>query len=67
MLKFPRFIIIFMAAFALHHANAAEVNVYAAASLTDAMKEIAANYEKQSSDKIVFNFGASGLLARQII
>ena len=67
MLKFPRFIIILTAAFALHNANAAEVNVYAAASLTDAMKEIAANYEKQSSDKIVFNFGASSLLARQII
>ena len=67
MLNFPRFIIILAAAFALHNANAAEVNVYAAASLTDVMKEIAANYEKQSSDKIVFNFGASSLLARQII
>src|SRR6516164_11118555 len=67
MLSFPRFIIILAAACALHNANAAEVNVYAAASLTDAMKEIAANYEKQSSDKIVFNFGASSLLARQII
>ena len=31
------------------------------------MKEIAANYEKLSSDKIVFNFGASSLLARQIM
>jgi molybdate transport system substrate-binding protein len=30
------------------------------------MKDIAANYEKQSGDKIVFNFGASSLLARQI-
>ena len=48
-------------------ANGAEVNVYAAASLTDVLKEIAVNYEKQSSDKIVFNFGASSLLARQII
>ena len=67
MLNFPRFIIILAAAFALHNANAAEVNVYAAASLTDVMKMIAANYEKQSSDKIVFNFGASSLLARQII
>jgi len=67
MLSFPRFIIILAAACALHNANAAEVNVYAAASLTDVMKEIAANYEKQSSDKIVFNFGASSLLARQII
>src|SRR5262245_38661041 len=67
MVKFQRFIIILAAAFALHNANAAEVNVFAAASLTDAMKEIAANYEKQSGDKIVFNFGASSLLARQII
>ena len=67
MLNFPRFIIILAAAFALHNSNAAEVNVYAAASLTDVLKEIAANYEKQSSDKIVFNFGASSLLARQII
>src|SRR5215475_13707746 len=66
MLKFPRFIIILAALFALHNANVAEVNVYAATSLTDVLKEIAANYEKQSSDKIVFNFGASSLLARQI-
>ena len=67
MFRFPRFIFIFVAALALHNANAAEVNVYAAASLTDVMKEIAANYEKESTDKIVFNFGASSLLARQII
>ena len=55
------------AALALTTANGAEVNVYAAASLTDVLKEIAVNYEKQSSDKILFNFGASSLLARQII
>src|SRR5215475_8739926 len=66
MLKFPRFIIILAAVFALHNANAAEVNVFAAASLTDVMKEIAGNYEKENPDKIVFNFGASSLLARQI-
>jgi len=53
-------------ALALTASNAAEVNVYAAASLTDALKEIAAGYQKQSSDKILFNFGASSLLARQI-
>jgi molybdate transport system substrate-binding protein len=64
--KFPRFILILAAALALHNANAAEVNVYAAASLTDVMKEIAANYEKANPDKIVFNFAASSLLARQI-
>ena len=58
---------ILAAAFALTTAKGAEVNVYAAASLTDALKEIAVNYEKQSSDKILFNFGASSLLARQIM
>ena len=46
--------------------RAVEVTVSAAASLTDALKQIAANYEKQSSDKIVFNFSASSLLAQQI-
>ena len=45
---------------------AAEVTVFAAASLTDSLKEIAANYEKQSGDKITFNLGASSTLARQI-
>jgi molybdate transport system substrate-binding protein len=58
--------LILTATLALNIANAAEVNVYAAASLTDVLKEIAVNYEQQSSDKIVFNFGASSLLARQI-
>jgi molybdate transport system substrate-binding protein len=53
-------------ALALPIANGAEVNVYAAATLTDVLKDIAANFEKQSSDKILFNFGASSLLARQI-
>lgn len=47
-------------------ASAADVNVFAAASLTDCLKEIAGTYEKQSGDKIVFNFGASSFLARQI-
>jgi len=65
--RFPGAIFILAIALALPIANGAEVNVYAAASLTDVLKEIAANYEKQSSDKIVFNFGASSLLARQII
>ena len=52
---------------AVCNVNGAEVNVYAAASLTDVMKEIASAYEKESGDKILFNFGASSLLARQII
>ena len=66
MFRFPGTIFIFAATLLLRTANGAEVNVYAAASLTDVLKEIAANYEKQSSDKIVFNFAASSMLARQI-
>jgi molybdate transport system substrate-binding protein len=42
------------------------VLVFAAASLTDASKEIAAGWEKAGGEKIVFNFGASSTLARQI-
>ena len=46
--------------------RAGEVTLFAAASLTDSLKEIAGTYEKQSGDKILFNLGASSLLARQI-
>jgi len=46
--------------------QAAEVTVFAAASLSDSLKEIAAAYEKQSGDKIIFNLAASSTLARQI-
>jgi len=60
-------VLIVTAVLALCKVNGAEVNVYAAASLTDVMKEIASAYEKESGDKILFNFGASSLLARQII
>jgi molybdate transport system substrate-binding protein len=60
-------LILTAAALAVCKVNGAEVNVYAAASLTDVMKEIASAYEKESGDKILFNFGASSLLARQII
>jgi molybdate transport system substrate-binding protein len=47
-------------------ALAATVTVFAAASLTESLKEIARGYEAQTGDKIVFNFGASSTLARQI-
>jgi len=46
--------------------RAAEIHVFAAASLMDSMKDIASGYEKESGDRIVFNFGASSMLARQI-
>ena len=48
------------------HCRAAELNVFAAASLTDALQEIAAGYEKGGGDLIVLNLGASSALARQI-
>ncbi|MGH8017348.1 MAG: molybdate ABC transporter substrate-binding protein [Opitutaceae bacterium] len=47
-------------------AASAEITVYAAASLSDAMEEIAQAYEARSSDSVRFNFGASSMLARQI-
>ena len=55
-----------LASFTTAQIKAATVNVFAAASLTDSLREIAATYERLSPDKIVFNFGASSTLARQI-
>ena len=46
--------------------HAAEIRVLAAASLTDALQEIAKSYEQRTGDRIVFSFGASSMLARQI-
>lgn len=45
---------------------AADVMVFAAASLTDSLKEIATAYEKTSGDKLRFNFAGSNVLAQQI-
>jgi molybdate transport system substrate-binding protein len=46
--------------------HAGDIHVFAAASLTDALKEIAPAFEKSSGEKLVFNFAASSVLARQI-
>lgn len=43
-----------------------ELTVFAAASLTDVLKEIGKDYEKSTGVKVSFNFAASNLLARQI-
>ena len=43
-----------------------EITVFAAASLSDALREIAAAYEKITGDTVRLNLGASSLLARQI-
>jgi molybdate transport system substrate-binding protein len=47
--------------------TAAEIRVSAAASLTDAVTELAKLYEAKSGDTIVLNFGASSILATQIV
>ena len=47
-------------------AFAAETTVFAASSLTDALKEVAEAYHAQSSHRVAFNFAASSTLARQI-
>jgi molybdate transport system substrate-binding protein len=44
----------------------AELRVSAAASLADVLQEIRPVYEKQSGESVLFNFGASSALARQI-
>ena len=59
-------IILFAVLLGVVPSRAAEINVAAAASLTEALKEIGAAYQKQNPDKIIFNFGASSFLARQI-
>jgi molybdate transport system substrate-binding protein len=45
---------------------AEEVVIYAAVSLTDALKEVAQGFEAQTGHKVVFSLGASNDLARQI-
>jgi len=51
---------------AVAKSSAAEITVFAAASLTDSLKATTAAYEQTTGDKIIFSFGASSTLARQI-
>src|SRR5262245_56466866 len=45
---------------------ASEILVDAAASLSEALKDIGSDYQMQSADKVAFNLGASSMLARQL-
>lgn len=47
-------------------ARAVELNVFAAASLSDALQEIAKSYQASSGDTLRLNLGASSTLALQI-
>jgi molybdate transport system substrate-binding protein len=46
--------------------HAADVTVFAAASLSDALTQIGKNYEAKTGQHVVFSFAASSALARQI-
>ena len=48
------------------NAQADEILVSAAASLTDVLKEISAGYQAKAKHTVKFNFGPSNGLARQI-
>jgi molybdate transport system substrate-binding protein len=50
----------------LVNARAGEITVFAAASLSDVLKPVARSFESNSNTRVVFNFGASSTLARQI-
>jgi molybdate transport system substrate-binding protein len=55
--------------FATPSARAAggELTIFAAASLTDVLGELAAAYEKEGGPHVALNLGASSVLARQIV
>lgn len=49
-----------------HAAAAEKITVFAAASLTNALQEIATQYQKKSGVEVVSSFASSSVLARQI-
>jgi molybdate transport system substrate-binding protein len=65
-MRFHRLLCIFLLCLLAPSVRAAELNVFGAASLSDALKEIAQRYEPATGDKLQFNFGASSALALQI-
>lgn len=68
MLQLHKLILVCAALVAFPFANlrADEVTVFAAASLTNAIKDIGAAYEKETGTKVICNFAASNTLAMQI-
>lgn len=46
--------------------SAESISVFAAASLSDALKELAGDFKSKTGNAVVLNLGASSLLARQI-
>lgn len=52
--------------FATATARAEQLTVFAAASLSDALRELAVPFEAETGIQLRFNFGGSGALARQL-
>lgn len=71
-MTYPPFLLLSRLSFALllllvaGLARAGDVTVYAAASLTNVLTEIATNYESSHTGKIKISFAATGTLAKQI-
>ncbi len=61
-----RILLVLLLLFAPLHARAAELTVFAAASLTDAMKDVSALWVKAGHQEPRLSFGSSSTLARQI-
>lgn len=65
MLKKITLLILFIAC-SIKGAAASEILVAAAADLSRAFKEIGSLYEQEIGNRVVFNFGSTGILAQQI-
>lgn len=61
-----RHLFLLLVALAALSLRAADLNIYAAASLSDALNAIAKTYEPASGDRLQFNLAASSALALQI-
>lgn len=59
-------LLLVLCVFGVRPLNAAQLTIFAAISLTDALTEIAPLYEQSSGNKLQFNFAGSNELARQI-
>ena len=66
MKTFRRLLFLFALTTAFDHLMAGEISVFAAASLTDALKELTALHQKNTGDTVQLNLAASSTLALQI-
>jgi len=57
-----RILIVWVAAILATGASAADLNVFAAASLSEALAQVGADYGRATGDHVRFNFGGSGAL-----